>query len=160
MRLTLMLCLALAVAGCARIADSRLNPLNWFGSSRPVANLDENGQVRPLVPAGSFTRVVDQRGLIAQVTAMEVARNPQGAIVRATGVASAQGGFNAQLVPVDVSGGVLTLAFRVERPAGFQPGGSVASRTISVARLIPADELAGIRAIRVQGAQNARVSSR
>ena len=157
--LPLILCATLAVTGCARVAESRLNPLNWFGSSQPVANVDQNGQLRPLV-TGTGPAVIDQRGAIDQISAMAVDRTPGGAIVRATGIASTQGQFNAQLVPVSNTGGVLTLAFRVEAPSGFAAGGSDFSRQITVARAFSDRDLAGIRVIRVQGVRNAREARR
>lgn len=157
--LPLLLILTLTATGCARVAESRLNPLNWFGSSTP-ANVDAQGNLRPLVTADMINRTVDGRILIDSITALEVNRTPDGAIVRATGVAATQGGFNAQLVPVASDGGVLTLAFRVEVPQGFQPQGPAATRQITVARALSNADLAGIRSIRVQAARNARVSSR
>lgn len=154
--LPLTLCLTLAAAGCARIAETRLNPFNWFGSSQATAPVDASGQVQPLVPAGAETQVVDARVLVSQVVSMEVARSPSGAIVRATGLAPAAGAFNAQLVPVRFDGGTLVLAFRVELPAAPVSG----NRQVTAARLIPFDELATIRSVQVQGQQNARGSSR
>ena len=157
--LTLALIAALSVSGCSRIADSRLNPFNWFGPSQPVANVDADGNLRPLVP-GTGSVVFDQRGAIDQISSMSVERTPEGAIVRATGIASTQGQFNAQLVPVQFANGVLTLAFRVEAPAGFSAGGTDSSRSITVARALSNAELAGVRVIRVQGARNAREARR
>lgn len=155
----LFLVVALVTSGCARVADSRLNPLNWFGSSAPVSNVDESGILRPLVTTRGPT-VTDQRGAIDQIADMRIERIPEGAIVRATGIASTQGQFNAQLVPVSRTGGVLVLAFRVEAAEGFAPGGSEFSRQITVARALSTADLSGIRVIRVQGARNARESRR
>ncbi len=158
--LPLALIAVIAVTGCARVAESRLNPFNWFGGSEPVANVDAAGNLRPLVTASMVRREVDGRVLIDSLETLEVSRNAGGAIVRATGVAATQGSFNAQLVPVAFEGGTLTFAFRVEVPQGFQPQGPVATRRVTVARVLDAGELAGVRSIRVQAARNARVSSR
>ena len=49
------------------MAESRLNPFNWFGSSQPAANVDASGNLRPLVTRPGPT-VIDQRGAIDQVT--------------------------------------------------------------------------------------------
>ena len=157
--ITLALVAALSLGACGRIADSRLNPFNWFGPSQPVANVDAEGNLRPLVP-GTGSAVFDQRGAIDQIAALSIERTPNGALVRATGIASTQGQFNAQLVPVRFENGVLTLAFRVEAPEGFSAGGSEASRTITVARALSNAELAAVRVIRVQGARNAREARR
>lgn len=154
------LCIILAATGCSRIADSRFNPLNWFGGSQPVANVDAAGNLRPLVTSEMIRREVDGRVMIDTVEAMDVARNASGAIVTATGTAATQGGFNAQLVPVAFENGTLTLAFRVEIPQGFQAQGPANTRRITVARALDASELAGVRSIRVQGVRNARVSRR
>lgn len=156
--LPLLLCAVLAAPGCARLSESRLNPLNWFGASQPVANVDAAGNLRPLVTADMIGQVADGRILIASVDALEVNRTPGGALVRATGTAASQGSFNAQLVPVSQDGGTLTLAFRVE--VSTNETGPVASRQVTVARVLTQQELAGISRIRVQGAGNARVSSR
>ena len=157
--LTLLLCLTLTTSGCARLAESRLNPFTWFGPSQPAANVDAAGNLRPLVTTTGPV-VVDQRGAIDRVVGMQVERTPGGAIVRATGVASSQGQFNAQLVPVARDGGVLTLAFRVEAAAGTASGGSEFARQITVARAFSDADLAGVRVIRVTGVQNAREARR
>ena len=155
-----LLIVTLAIAGCSRIADSRFNPFNWFQASRASAPIDVDGNLQPLVPPGSTVQVVDTRVLIDQVSTLQVDRTPSGAIVRATGLANGQGQFNAQLVPVSVQNGTLTLAFRIELPPGFQAGGTPASRQVTAARVLTDAELRGIRAIQVQGARNARVSRR
>ncbi|MEY1555478.1 hypothetical protein AB3Y40_07560 [Yoonia sp. R2331] len=158
--LPLALIAVVTATGCARVAESRLNPLNWFGSSTAVANVDAAGNLRPLVTAEMVRREVDGRVLIDSVETLEISRNAGGAIVRATGVAATQGSFNAQLVPVAFEGGTLTLAFRVEQPQGFQPQGETNTRRVTVARVLDATMLAGVRSIRVQAARNARISSR
>jgi len=150
----------LTLSGCARIADSRINPFNWFGDSQaaPVASAPEDR--RPLTPAGARTQIVDARPLVQSVTALSVDRSAAGAIVRATGIAPTQGYFNAQLVSSGVSDGVLTLQFRAQAPAGFQAEGSARSRRIEAAYVIGAAELSGIRSVRVEAAGNARTSAR
>ena len=156
--LPLLLCAALAVTGCARVADSRMNPLNWFGTSTS-APLTASGELRPLVPANRTTRVVDGRGSIQSVTAMGIEKVPNGAIVRATGVASTHGQFNAQLVPVSNEGGVLTLAFRIEGVANAGTN-TAFSRQVTAARVLTFAELAAVRTIRVQSATNQQSASR
>jgi len=157
--LPLALCLILTVTGCARLAESRFNPLNWFGRSTAVA-AQPDGTIRPLIPAGRTAVVVDNRVLISVVTEMAIERTVSGAIIRASGVTPTQGYFNAQLMPVAQQGGVLAYEFRVEAPTGFEAVGTEASRTITVARVLSAAELAGVQVVRVQGAQNAREARR
>lgn len=149
----------LTLSGCARIADSRLNPLNWFGNSREVA-VTPTGEVRPLVPESRRVQVVDARPLVQSVVSLSVDRAPTGAVVRATGVAATQGFFNAELVFAGISGGVLTLEFRAQAPSGFEAQGTARSRQISAAYSIDSTTLAAIRTVRVQAATNARTSGR
>lgn len=146
--LPLLLCAAVTISGCSRIADSRINPFNWFDRGTVSAPVDANGTLRPLIPPGSRVTVVDQRGLVEVVNTFEIARNADGGIATATGVAPI-GAFNAQLVPVAQDGGTLTLAFRVEQ--GPSRGGTQA---VTAARLFSAAELAGISRIVVQAQRN------
>lgn len=162
---TILLCTSvlLTLSGCARVADSRFNPFNWFGQSTQdparVA-VDASGERRPLVPEGRRTVIVDGRTLVQSVTALSVDRGPSGAIVRATGVAPTQGYFNAQLVNAGVSSGVLTLEFRAQAPSGFEAEGTPQSRQINAAYVIDASDLQDIRTVRVQAATNSRSSAR
>ena len=147
--LPLILALAVALPGCARLAESRLNPLNWFGPSVPSAAQG------PLVPEGAAA-TYDLRQPVAQVTDLAVEPTVSGAILRATGVAPGQGWFNAQLVETAREGGLVTYEFRLEAPATPRGG----QQTITVARSIDAADLAGVSVIRVQGQQNAREARR
>lgn len=157
--LPLLLCATLTVTGCARVSESRFNPLNWFGSSQATA-LAPASERRPLVPATRSTQVVDTRGAISQINSLVIEKSPDGALIRATGTASTQGQFNAQLVPVSNERGTLTLAFKIEAAAGFNGVNSAFSRQVTVARFMSFAELANVRTIRVQGATNARSASR
>lgn len=157
--LPLALTAALTLSACATISESRLNPFNWFGSS-VSAPVTASGELLPLIPAGTRFGEVENRGLIDQVASMQVERVPSGAIVRATGVANTLGQFNAELVNAGVVDGILTLSFRVAVPAGAQSGGIQRSREITVAKSFSLNDLAGVRSIRVQAAQNIRTSSR
>ncbi len=157
--LTLILCLGLMLSGCAKLANSRLNPLNWFGPSAPVSNTTADGQLRPLVTVAEAT-VVDSRVLIDQIVEMQVDPTSSGAILRATGLAATQGFYNAELVLAASENGDVTYDFRVAAPAGFEAIGTEASRRITVALELSNAQLAGIRNITVRGAQNARGSRR
>ena len=155
--LGLAICAGLALSGCARIAKSRLNPLNWFGSARPVSAAASG---EPLVPADAMAVVADARVPIAQVTDVRVEREARGAIVRATGVADRGGVFNAQLVRRGVENGVLVYDFRVQLPPAAEPAPTVRARTVTVADRLSEGELAGISGVRVRAAGNALQSSR
>lgn len=148
----------LTVAGCARLSESRINPLNWFGGSRNVVSTPADPANRtPLVPTAGRGVIVDNRPFVTSITALSVDRSPTGAIVRATAIAPTQGFFNAELVFGGVENGVLLLNFRVQAP---QVSGTPRSREINAGYVIDAAQLAGIRSIRVQGATNARTASR
>lgn len=157
--LPLILCATLAITGCSRISESRINPLTWFGRSEAAAPAQQQTAIRPLVSEGEGIQIVDARNLVGTVAALNVDRTPDGAIVRATGTTTAPGQFNAQLVPTGVEGGVLNLAFRAQSPSS--PVNSTGEpRQITAAYLMSNAELASIRSIRVQGSQNALVSRR
>lgn len=153
------LCIALTLSGCARLANSKLNPFNWFGRSQAVAPADPS-QRRPLVDASKLPQVVDRRVLIDTVTDVTVDRTPAGGILRATGVAESQGFFNAELVLVSTEGGAWVYDFRVEAPTEFQQVGTAASRTITAATDLTARQLSDIRSIEVRGARASRRTAR
>ena len=53
LRMIAVLSLALVVAGCGGLRESRLNPWNWFGRSAPVEKVvlpQKAADPRPLVP--------------------------------------------------------------------------------------------------------------
>ena len=152
--IALTLCAVIATTGCSRIAGSRLNPLNWFDRGTVSAPGDAAGATRPLVAPEARNRTVDGRALVSTINSLEIARTPDGGIVRATGTAPT-GAFNAQLVTVSQEGGTLTLAFRVEQ--GPSAGGA---QSIPAARILDNPELSGIRRVVVQAQQNSASSAR
>ncbi len=99
----------------------------------------------------------DPRPLIDRVETVEIAPSGDGAILRATGVANRQGHWNGALVPV-ASGdpSVLAYTFRAAPPGDAARVSTERSREIAVALQLTAGDLAGIREIRVAGAENAR----
>ncbi|QQA44272.1 lipoprotein [Pelagovum pacificum] len=158
-RIFLLICLALTVTGCARIAQSNLNPMNWFGSSTVVRSDPIVRQRQPLI-AQAPVAYADPRPLVLEVTELEVERTAYGALVRATGMTRADGYYNVQLTEEGYEGGTLVYAFRASpAPAPQQPG-TPQTRRVTVARDLSARDLAGVSAIRVVAAGNARVTSR
>ncbi|SFP56533.1 hypothetical protein [Tranquillimonas alkanivorans] len=132
-------------AGCARVADSRLNPFTWFGGSSEVAVTEE-------------AAVTDGRPLMDRVVALTVDPTPGGAVVQATGLPPQQGYWNGELIPspADVPGDtVAEYQFRVAPP--FEPTrvSTPQSREVVVGTYLTQEQLAGIREIRVVGAGNA-----
>ncbi|MCC7319367.1 MAG: hypothetical protein IT542_00155 [Rubellimicrobium sp.] len=145
--LPLLLIAALALPGCARLSQSRLNPLNWFGPSQSAAAAP--------VPAPRAT-TYDLRVPVADVVAMAVEPTESGAILRATGTMPGAGWFNAALVRIADEGGTVTYEFRAEAPPA--PGAGL--QTITVARALSDADLAGTARIRVTGATNSREARR
>lgn len=160
-----LLIAAFILSGCG----TRLNPFNWFGNGRSApAEAQDPETVNPLLPGGRRAErnaPAPYLGLpIDSVTELNLDPIPGGVIVRATGVARMQGGYDVFLssatedqTPVD---GVLTFRFEILLPAGQQPVGTARSREIVVARRLTDQDLAGVRSIRVEGARNALVSRR
>ena len=144
-----VLVVATALGGCARLAQSRLNPLNWFGQSTPT------------VITTLYVPPEEKRPLIAQVTQLQVEPYPGGAIVRATGLPPTQGYWNAELVaqPVDDQGR-LVFEFRIFPPVDAVSTGTPYSRQINVAAAVSTIRLQGVSSIVVQGESNALSSRR
>lgn len=155
--LPLLLCAAIGLSGCARVAQSRLNPFNWFGPS--VSAPADPSERRPLITTGAAIPT-DRRQALALVQELTVDRTPSGAIVTATGLAASQGWFNAELRRAGLEGGTLVLDFVAEAPPGLAQTGTEASRRITAAVELTSAELAAIRTIRVRASGNARESSR
>ncbi len=143
------LLLIVAVAGCA----SRLNPLNWFGSSEPV-------QATPVIEA---ERINDGRLPVQQVTALRIEQIPAGAIVHATGLPPRQGYFDAALVPLNggvAQNGVLLLQLRATPPLTATRTGTEQSRELIAGLFISEQSLLSISEIQVLAETNALVVRR
>lgn len=157
--LAIIVGLAVALSGCARVSDSKLNPLNWFDRAPETAG-QAVIQRKPLVPAQAEVTIVDARVLVEALTSASLETSGNGAILRATGIAASQGYFNAELVLADVANGILTYDFRVERPTGYEAIGSANSRQITVATVIDATVLRGVKAVVVRAANGSKRLSR
>ncbi|MDE4131552.1 hypothetical protein PXK00_00395 [Phaeobacter sp. QD34_3] len=164
--LSLLLAGAIVLAGCGGWRDSRINPSNWFGSSRTV-EAPSSSDANPLIPQktrlGIFDKpkAEDRSTLVAEVSELRIERTPTGAIIYATGVAARQGAFDVELRPVENDDpSVLEYDFRVVYPIAGTPAGSTFSRTLRAAASHSNSDLAGVRLIRVNGATNARESRR
>ena len=117
------------------LRESRLNPVNWFGSSTSVKT--EPGtvrtadgrvqQVNPLIGERGQSKLIAKNrkrsteggsifdrnkdevyegSLVAQVTSLEIERTSTGAIVRAVGLTTRQGAYDVRLLPVNDEGPV------------------------------------------------------
>ena len=141
--------LVMATAGCSRLAESRLNPFNWFGGSRSEP-----------VSAVEVVQVRDPRPLVAQVSELRIEQTPGGAIMTAVGVPPTQGWWDAELVLTSPGGrpvnGVLVFDFRIERPADFELQGPPRSRAVTVGTYLSNFDLSGVTGITVRGQLNQR----
>lgn len=149
-KLLVILALLVAVPSCGRIADSPVNPLNWFGRSVAVDSDTSN-------PAA------DPRPLVTQVTALRLERVPGGAIIHATGLAARQGYYGGALVPLNRGmpvDGLLAYQFRVKPPIEATRSGPARSREIIVGLFVSDQTLAGVRQIQVSGETNALATGR
>ncbi|MEO0676666.1 MAG: hypothetical protein AAFZ02_03825 [Pseudomonadota bacterium] len=143
----LMVATALLLGGCARISESRFNPLNIFRSEEERAVIDP-ADIRPLVPPDRVVQTVEARPLVSQLAELEVTPTIGGVIVRASGTASASGAFSAQLTTRAVSSDVIELDFRAFQGTG--PGGG----RVTAARFFSDEELGSARTISVRSATN------
>ncbi|CAM4155611.1 hypothetical protein [Palleronia rufa] len=101
--------------------------------------------------------VADARPPIDRVETLTVMQTPTGAVIRATGIAPAQGAWNGALIPSPQRApGVLAYTFRAIPPETPGAVSTPRSREVTVAVSVPNRQLAGIREIRVSGASNAR----
>lgn len=141
--------LAVALAGCGGLRESRLNPFNWFRRSEPRDTI--------VLPDAKE----DGRILAAEVLSLAVEPIPGGAIVRARGQMPVQGYWSAELVPQPVTeGGTLVYEFRVFPPVGKTDVNAPQSRQVDVAIYVSDIKLQNVTEIVVQGATNARASRR
>lgn len=141
--------LAVAVAGCAGVRQSKLNPFNWFRKSQPRETIVLPGKKE------------DPRQLVDTVLSMTVEPIPGGAVVRARGVTPTQGWWDAELVPQELDDkGILVYEFRLLPPPDRADVNTQQSREIDVAIYISDVKLEAVREIVVQGASNARSARR
>lgn len=144
-----LIALSLVLAGCSGVRQSRMNPLNWFGTST------EESQLGPL------SLEADNRALVPNVTAMTIERTSSGALVRAEAQMPGQGWWDAALIaenngrPVD---GVLTYRFVAAAPRGVVAGGR--PQTLVVATPVSEYLLEETATVVVRGATNSRSARR
>ena len=147
--------------------DSRLNPFNWFGRSSEVPVEQSAAEVNPLIPEQSalFGAVrrnteIDLTTPIAEITGLRVERVPGGAIIRVEGRDTRQGAFNVEIVPANeaetATDGILVYTLERQLPQAAQAVGPAQTREVVAARHLTDQQLAGVRRIRVEAAQNAR----
>lgn len=144
-RITAVLALS-ALTACG-IGQTRLNPLNWFGS-------DQEERIEQ-------ARVEPTRPIVQEVVSLTVDRTPGGAIISAVGRPPTQGFWEAELTRVasdDPS--VLLLDFNILPPLTNEPVGTAPSREVLVGVVFTTQDLAGVRTIVVQSQTNRRSVNR
>lgn len=168
----ILLCGVLGVSACG-FGESRLNPLNWFGSSEsvPVEASAEPASTNPLIPqrSGLFSRSRERQAVypgtpVEEITGLVIERVPGGAIIRATGVASSIGVFDVRLTPENEEetpvDGVLTYRLEGITPPGAIQTGTTRQREVFAGRQLTDQQLQAVRSIRVEGRTNAQVTRR
>jgi len=143
-KLLITLVVLSTLAGCARVSESRLNPLNWFGRSERVATVTVD-------PATGAAQV----NMVSQITQLRAEQVPGGAILRATGLPPRQGFYGGELVYVGAEDGVLNYQFAIAPPPEQTRVSTTQSREIVVGLYLSNQTLAGVRQIRVSSASNA-----
>ncbi|MFY0595772.1 MAG: hypothetical protein JXQ85_05015 [Cognatishimia sp.] len=160
--LGILLVSSIALTSCGRVAESRLNPFNWFGRAEKVDVPQE--KVNPLIPQKRQS-IFERRGadeypgtVVLTINDVKIERVSGGAIIRVLGTAQTQGAFETRLtpendeeLPVD---GVLTYRLEAIQPTGFRQGPE-RSREINIARFRTTQDLNGVRTIRIVGQNNA-----
>ena len=155
----------LALPGCSSIRDSRINPVNWFGSDDTSAATEPEASDNPLIPVSTGIFSSDGRrddfyggSPIQTVTEVTLERVPGGLLIRATGVSLTQGAYDVRLTPVsedeNPQDGVLAYRLEAMKNEDIAAQGTIASRTVTVARKLTDQELGDTRIVRVSGVQN------
>ncbi len=140
---------ATVATGCARVSNSALNPLKWFGRGAEVR-----------VAADAITRT-DTRPLVPEIVALQVDPTPGGAVVSAVGLPPLQGHWDAALIrEPDAAPGVIAYSFRAVPPPLVTRVSTPRSRKLTAGAHLTRQDLAGIREIRVSAATNARAVRR
>ncbi len=155
----LMLPLLVLLTACGageRMKESRLNPFNWFGTSREEkVVVEQPGPERELTYA---ERTGDVRPLVEEVLELHVEQVPGGALVRARGRTLMQGYWQPALRVSREDSDNDTLGFRfiAMPPPEDLPEGTPESREILVAQFLSFEVIEGVRDIVVIARTNRR----
>ncbi|MCG7492681.1 hypothetical protein [Thalassobius sp. Cn5-15] len=170
--LSVLLISSVVLAGCGQsgLGQSRLNPLNWFGSAKPVTAVPAttDATVNPLIPERSRLARDDtyQGELVANITDLIVEQTPGGALLRVNALAAAQGSHDVRLEALNEGepiAGVLVYELRaIPLNPRFRDAkvGSEATRRITAAAFVSEQTLARVNSIEVRGLNNTLASRR
>ena len=148
--LPVLLCGVLALSACGRVADSRINPMNWFGGEAEQENE---------TPVDQEREALRDDKLILEVLQLEAAPHPGGIIVTAKGLAPTQGYFDAELVEFGREESRLVYEFRATPPLVPQPEGARVTRELVTGVFISRQTLGTARRVTVVGQNNRRTVS-
>lgn len=142
-RLFLSLALVASLAACG----TRMNPMNWFGSSTE--------ETTEIVEPDRVT--VEDRVLIDRITAMTIEPSDAGAILRIIAQSDTPGAYDVTFVGLNGGlpdpNGVLTFEMRVRLPDPAEPLGL---KVLNAAHYVGAFELQNTDRIIVKAAENQR----
>ncbi len=160
---------ALVLSGCGAVRSSPVNPFNWFGGGGGRAQPVQTGDAatNPLIPQRRASVLRDDAPQVyagrpvGEITALSLEPRPGGAILRVTGLADTPNVFDVRLTRDEETAADGSVTFTLEAvhaqgPASAPP----AARSVTTAAWLADQDLAGISAIRVQGARNAQVARR
>lgn len=147
------------ILGTLVACGSRLNPLNWFGNDREeriearATDAAEQEAENPIAAA-------DPRALVDEIVSLDIEQTSQGAIIRVTGRAATQGFWQVGLLQISREDGALVYQLRAMPPEGAIEQGTPTLREVVAGAAISPRELAGLRSVTVEGAQNRRTVTR
>lgn len=139
--------LALVLAGCSGARESRFNPRNWFGNSSSEDRL------------GPVAAELDNRALVATITALTIEPTSSGAVIRVEGQTPTAGWWDTELIPENNGrpvNGVLSYRFVAAAPRQPVASATNQSRTLVAAVSVSGMVLEQVSQIVVNGAQNSR----
>ncbi|WBU54545.1 hypothetical protein [Paracoccus sp. SCSIO 75233] len=157
--LALTLGTVLAITGCSRIgSDSGLNPLGWFGGSRPAATLEPEG--------GWATPERDARQPVPQILSVEMEPMNEGQILLVRAFAPVKGWYDLELITEELQPagqlrpdgfGVLRLVLVGNPPAAEEATLPLAANPqvdiLNIALPVSTIELSRIREIQIRSAR-------
>ena len=147
--LLIILSTTLMLSACGRVADSRINPLNWFGGETEV-------RTETTTTVTTEVETLRDDSLVLEVLALEAAPHPGGVIVTAKGLAPTQGYFDATLVEISREGAELIFEFRAKPPVSSEAEGARITRELVTGLFLSRQTLGTARRVTVVSQNNRR----